>query len=126
MKSKFSENYQNLIKIYADMHNNGTIWDDAESTFDGKSLKYFFSPIKQIIDLTKSKSLIDFGCGKAIYYFENVPITPSTSEPPPLNTKTMRESTELIESFIFCRRSPLNSQNSQQESSVKLGKKQFF
>ena len=60
MKNKFSENYQNLIKIYADMHNNGTIWDDAESTFDGKSLKYFFSPIKQIIDLTKSKSLIDF------------------------------------------------------------------
>ena len=56
MKNKFSENYQNLIKIYADMHNNGTIWDDAESTFDGKSLKYFFSPIKQIIDLTKSKS----------------------------------------------------------------------
>ena len=34
----------------------------------------------------------------------------------------MRESTELIESFIFCRRSPLNSQNSQQESSAKLGK----
>ena len=63
MKNKFSENYQNLIKIYADMHNNGTIWDDAESTFDGKSLKYFFSPIKKIIDLTKSKSLIDFGCG---------------------------------------------------------------
>ena len=74
MKNKFSENYQNLIKIYADMHNNGTIWDDAESTFDGKSLKYFFSPIKQVIDLTKSKSLIDFGCGKAKYYFEKVKI----------------------------------------------------
>ena len=73
-KNNFSENYQNLIKIYADMHNNGTIWDDAESTFDGKSLKYFFSPIKQIIDLTKSQSLIDFGCGKAKYYFENVKI----------------------------------------------------
>jgi len=72
MKNKFSENYQNLIKIYADMHNNGTIWDDAESTFDGKSLKYFFSPIKQIIDLTKSKSLIDFGCGKAKFYFNKI------------------------------------------------------
>ena len=72
MKNNFSENYQNLIKIYADMHNNGTIWDDAESTFDGKSLKYFFSPIKQIIDLTKSKSLIDFGCGKAKFYFNKI------------------------------------------------------
>ena len=74
MKNKFSENYQNLIKIYADMHNNGTIWDDAKSTFDGKSLKYFFSPIKQIIDLTKSKSLIDFGCGKAKFYFNKIKI----------------------------------------------------
>ena len=72
MKNKYSENYQNLINIYADMHNNGTIWDDAESTFDGKSLKYFFSPIKQIIDLTKSKSLIDFGCGKAKFYFNKI------------------------------------------------------
>ena len=54
------------------MHNNGTIWDDAESTFDGKSLKYFFSPIKQVIDLTKSKSLIDFGCGKAKFYFNKI------------------------------------------------------
>ena len=40
----------------------------------------------------------------------------------PVDTKTMRKSTELIESFIFCRRSPLNSQNLQQESSGKIGK----
>ena len=31
--------FQNLLIIYADMHNNGTIWDDAKSTFDGKSLR---------------------------------------------------------------------------------------
>ena len=40
----------------------------------------------------------------------------------PPDTKTMRKSTELVKSFIFCRRSPLNSQNSQQESSRKFGK----
>ena len=40
---------------------------------------------------------------------------------PSLDTKTMRKSTELIESFIFCRRSPLNSRSSQQERSAKLG-----
>jgi len=34
MKNKFSENYQNLIKIYADFHINGTAWDDAKDTFD--------------------------------------------------------------------------------------------
>ena len=28
MKNKFSENYQNLIKIYANLHNNGTTWDN--------------------------------------------------------------------------------------------------
>ena len=46
----------------------------------------------------------------------------STGKPPPLNTKTMRKSTELIESFVFCGLSPLNSRNSQQGSSVKLRK----
>ena len=45
-----------------------------ESLFDGKSLKFFFHPIKKIINSTKSNSLIDFGCGKAKYYFENVKI----------------------------------------------------
>ena len=74
MKSKFSENYHNLIKIYADMHKSGTDWDDAKDTFDGKSLKYFFQPIKQIIDLTKSQSLIDFGCGKAKFYLNKITI----------------------------------------------------
>ena len=72
MKNKFSENYQNLIKTYADLHNNGTTWDDAKDIFDGKSLEYFFESIKKIIDLTKSKSLIDFGCGKAKFYFNNI------------------------------------------------------
>ena len=38
----------------------------------------------------------------------------------PPDTKTMRESTERIESFIFCRRSPLNSQNSALEVLSKL------
>ena len=44
----------------------------------------------------------------------------------PPDTKTIRESTEHIESFIFCRRSHLNSQNSQQESSGKFGKFRKF
>ena len=56
-------------------------------------------------------------------FLKNPRTTPSfNGKLPPLDTKTMRESTELIESFIFCRRSPLNLRNSQQERSVKLGK----
>ena len=50
MKSNFSKNYQNLIRIYANMHEKGTDWDDAKDTFDGKSLEYFFESIKKIID----------------------------------------------------------------------------
>ena len=72
MKNKFSENYQNLIKTYTDLHNNGTTWNDAKDIFDGKSLEYFFESIKKIIDLTKSKSLIDFGCGKAKFYLNKI------------------------------------------------------
>ena len=56
------------------MHIEGTILEDAQNTFDGKSLKYFFHPIRQIIHSTKSNSIIDFGCGKAKYYFKKVKI----------------------------------------------------
>ena len=45
----------------------------------------------------------------------------SANVPTPPDTKTMRESTEHIESFIFCRHSPLNSQNSAREVFSKLG-----
>lgn len=74
MKNEFSPEYDVLIKIYQDLHNNGTAQDSAEAIFDGKSLKFFFKAIKQLIDLTRSKSLIDFGCGKAKYYFEGIHI----------------------------------------------------
>ena len=70
----FSREYQETLNLYKKMHVDGTVFDDAQNTFDGKSLKFFFHPIKQIIDSTKSTSLIDFGCGKAKYYFENIKI----------------------------------------------------
>ena len=68
--------------MYADFHIYGNTFvekgkmfhEKAEDIFDGKSLKYFFLPIKQIIDLTKSQSLIDFGCGKAKFYFDKITI----------------------------------------------------
>ena len=70
--NKFSKEYQNILDVYKDLHNKGTILESPENTFDGKSLKFFFHPIKQVIDFTKSNSVIDFGCGKAKYYFEEI------------------------------------------------------
>ena len=72
--SSFSKEYKDTLEIYKKLHLNGTELDSAKNTFDGKSLKFFFQPIKQVIDLTKSNSIIDFGCGKAKYYFEEVKI----------------------------------------------------
>ena len=71
-KNTFSKEYQTTLEIYKKLHSEGTRLDSPENTFDGKSLKFFFNPIKQVIDLTKSNSIIDFGCGKARYYFEEI------------------------------------------------------
>ena len=72
MNNYFSKEYKDTLEIYKKLHLNGTEFDSAENTFDGKSLKFFFQPIKQVIELTKSKSIIDFGCGKGKYYFEEI------------------------------------------------------
>ena len=55
--NSFSKEYKDTLEIYKKLHLNGTGLDSAKNTFDGKSLKFFFQPIKQIIDLTKSKSI---------------------------------------------------------------------
>ena len=71
-KNVFSKEYEKTLNVYKKLHLEGTKFDSPENTFDGKSLKFFFNPIKQIIDSSNSKSLIDFGCGKAKYYNEEV------------------------------------------------------
>ncbi len=78
MNNYFSKEYTDILEIYKKLHLNGTEFDSAENTFDGKSLKFFFQSIKQVIDITKSKSVIDFGCGKAKYYFEEIDINKKT------------------------------------------------
>ena len=73
-KNLFSKEYQDILEIYKEFPSKGTDLENAKNTFDGKSLKFFFQPIKQILDLTKSNSIIDFGCGKAKYYYEEINI----------------------------------------------------
>ena len=74
MKNKFSKNYGDLLEVYKNFHQKGTKWENAKQTFDGRSLQFFFNPIKQIINTTKSQSLIDFGCGKGKFYFNKIKI----------------------------------------------------
>ena len=74
MKNRFSKNYGDLLEVYKNLHQKGTNWGNADQTFDGRSLKFFFNPIKQIISITKSQSIIDFGCGKGKFYFNKIKI----------------------------------------------------
>tara|TARA_B100001105_G_C22252698_1_gene383263 strand:- start:85 stop:699 length:615 start_codon:yes stop_codon:yes gene_type:complete len=71
-KNIFSKEYEKTLNVYKKLHLEGTKFESPENTFDGKSLIFWFHPIKQIIDSSNSKSLIDFGCGKAKYYNEEV------------------------------------------------------
>ena len=41
MKNKFSKNYDDLLEIYKNFHQEGTKWGNAKETFDGRSLKKF-------------------------------------------------------------------------------------
>ena len=41
----FSREYEETLNLYKKMHVEGTEFDDAQNTFDGKSLK-FFPPYK--------------------------------------------------------------------------------
>ena len=43
-------------------------------TFDGKSLEPWIKNIKKIINNTDSKSILDYGCGKAKYYNNRIQI----------------------------------------------------
>jgi hypothetical protein len=50
-----------LIEQYKEMH-------EGDSVFPGDSLSQHGASIKQIIDISDSKTLLDFGCGKGYQY----------------------------------------------------------
>jgi len=63
---KFSQEYYDTIQLYKKFHTEGTKKLSPEQTFAGHSLIPWGSKIKQIIDITQSNSITDFGCGKAL------------------------------------------------------------
>ena len=68
----FSENYFKTINLYKKMHVTGTSKLPPQKTFAGFSLVRWIPEIKTIIKKTGSKSIIDFGCGKAMAYREQI------------------------------------------------------
>ena len=76
-----SERYVQLIKFYKEMHKKGYLKTTGKiGNFDGQTVIFFAKIIKKIIIQHKCESLLDYGCGKAKYYFndfevqnENIP-----------------------------------------------------
>ena len=68
----FSANYFETINLYQKMHATGTSKLPPQKTFAGFSLVRWIPEIKSIIQKTESKSIIDFGCGKAMAYKEKI------------------------------------------------------
>ncbi len=77
-KKKFSQDYYSLIKEYKFAHKNGiqknNFFLSNNITFDGKSLEPWIKNIKKIISNTDSKSILDYGCGKAKFYNNRIQI----------------------------------------------------
>ena len=77
-ETKFSQEYYNLIDQYKHAHKNGIKKNNQvlpkDITFDGKSLRPWIKPIRDLINLTDSKSILDYGCGKAKFYKNKISI----------------------------------------------------
>lgn len=65
-----SPRYQELIQLNRRMHLEGDPFSESppEETFEGRSLPYQAKSIKDLIAKTGARTLIDYGCGKAMYY----------------------------------------------------------
>lgn len=65
---KYSDYYYEVIEKYKLFHKDGIKNQPGFSTFLGYSLSKWIIKIKEIIRDSRSKSLIDFGCGKGFLY----------------------------------------------------------
>lgn len=71
-----SPDYVELLQHYKNMHEEGykrningqDIYVSSEDSFPGNELPKYATPIKQIIEATNSKSILDYGAGKGKQY----------------------------------------------------------
>ena len=67
-----SKKYLQLIRFYNEMHEKGYLQTTGKiGNFDGQMVPLFAKIIKKIITRYNCKSLLDYGCGKAKYYFND-------------------------------------------------------
>tara|TARA_E500000178_G_scaffold139094_1_gene138809 strand:+ start:183 stop:791 length:609 start_codon:yes stop_codon:yes gene_type:complete len=69
---KYSQEYLWLIEEYKNLHQKGVNKITASQTFKGRSLEKWIIIIRDIVIRYKINSLIDFGCGKAHFYFNKL------------------------------------------------------
>lgn len=69
-RSSPSPRYTDLLALYRDMHANGDITSGLppEMTFNGISLRPHVNRIRALIRETGARTLLDYGCGKALGY----------------------------------------------------------
>jgi hypothetical protein len=65
-----SQRYVELVNIYKTLHESGDKLNEvpAENTFDGRSLKAHVNSITEAVQRYDLRSLLDYGCGKAVVY----------------------------------------------------------
>ena len=73
-----SPRYREMETMYQQMHSEGDIKNaiEAEKTFDGRSLREHVPIIGKWIEESQSKTLLDYGCGKAGLYEQATSQTP--------------------------------------------------
>ena len=76
--SNFTQEYYDTIVLYKKLHSDGTKKLKPHQTFAGHSLMPWAQSIKKIIEETSSKSITDFGCGKALGHIHKVKINETT------------------------------------------------
>ena len=76
--TKYSQNYFEIIEKYKNFHINGTKKLPPSKTFAGHSLVKWVFKIKKIIHKSNSKTIIDYGCGKAFLYHNQIKIGEDT------------------------------------------------
>lgn len=77
-KNKYSTNYYEIIEKYKKFHINGSKKLPGSKTFLGYSLVKWVHKIREIIDSSNSKTIIDYGCGKAFLYNNKITISNQT------------------------------------------------
>jgi len=73
-KQKYSNNYLDIIEKYKSFHSKGAKKLSPSQTFAGYSLVKWVANLKKIIEDNNCKSLIDYGCGKAMLYNNSITI----------------------------------------------------